>query len=143
MHRQSKNVRSCQPRARAVPFLLPQPLRVRRCGSSDSAVLATRTWQKNENREDKCMLFSWPLLLPLSPGWKDSPLANFRGCAFKKRTGNELQEVTKPISSFLCQIRASLLTQQVKSRLFGTAPEVPDITASRKLASHAKRKLSS
>lgn len=68
--------------------------------------------------------------------------AIFRGCAFEKRTGNELWEVTKPISSFLCQRQAFLLTQQVKSHLFGTAPEVPDITASRKLVSHPKHELS-
>lgn len=81
-------------------------------------------------------------LLPFFPRCKDSPLASFRGCAFEKRTGHELWEVTKPISSFLCQIQAFLLTQQVKSHLFGTAPEVPDITASRKSASHPNHELS-
>lgn len=81
-------------------------------------------------------LFPGLLLFPPFPTCKDSPLANFRGYAFEKRTGNELCKVTKPISSLL-------LTQQVKSHLFGTAPEVPDITASRKLASHPKHELSS
>jgi len=133
VHQQRKNVRSCQ----ATLFCCHDISE-----SGDGASVIQRYWQLEPGRKRttriKGFCFPGPLLLPLLPRCKDSPLPGFRGCAFEKRTGNELREVTKPISSFLCQTQALLLTQQVKSYLFGMAPEVPDIISIKKISFSSK-----
>lgn len=102
---ESKTMGSHQPRAPAVPLLLPQHLRAR-CGSRDSASGQGESPAGEQTRQDK----QAALLAPSCSHSSQDLRAHFRSCAFGKQPGDELGEVTQPISSSSssssCQTRA-------------------------------------